>query len=557
MGRRIAGFGVSERNRSALDVTYQLSVYTLLYVVAALVTASAMPLVWSRRAAPGGTWVFCALVAGAIWAVCDAFEVSALDLPTHVFWAQMGYFGAYPIVVFMLLFSLEFTGRARSSPLVVAGLLVLPAFTILAALTNGSHHWIWTGFAVAPGLPTIVVYSHGWLYWVSTAYGYILGIVVSVLLVGHVVSKWRSARHESIAVLIAALVPWVAEIFHDVAPTVLPSADPSITLSISAAILGVAIVRLGLLETRPVVGAQLIDRLDDAVLVLDARRWIVGANATARALLGQSEPAEKWEPIPVAEKLVAWPELAVLLRNDPRYGDTKATVRAPDGRYFAFRDSPVHDESGASRGSVAALHDVTEFVRTDEALLVANRRLQDQLGEIEILQDELREQAVRDTLTGLYNRRYLSETIKREFGRAEREHYPVSVVMLDIDHFKSINDSRGHAEGDAVLRFLGAQLREHIRPGDMACRFGGDEFVLVLPNTPSEIAARRADKLRASLAESSVYWADNAESTTVSVGVAEFPRNGADTETVLAAADAAMYEAKSEGRNRCVMVSPD
>lgn len=538
-------------------MTYHLSIYTLLYVVAAVITASATSLVWARRTAPGGTWLFSALITGIIWAVCDAFEVSALDLSTHVFWAQMSYFGAYPIVVFMLLFTLEYTGRPRPSPLTVAGLLVLPAFTVLAALTNSSHHFIWTGFTQLPGTPSFVIYSHGWLYWVSTAYGYILGIVVSILLVNHVASNRSIARGEAIGVLSAALVPWAAEILYDVAPTALPGVDPSITLSISAVILGVAIVRFRFLGVGPPTRARLIDRLDDAVVVLDSKRWIVDANITARALLGQSEPTERWEPVPIAEKLAAWPELARLLQDDPRHGDASTTVRSPDGRYYAFRDNPMHDESGASQGSVAVLHEVTEFVKTDEALKIANKRLQDQLGEIEILQDELREQAVRDTLTGLYNRRYLSETMGREFGRAEREHYPVSVVVLDVDHFKDINDTRGHAEGDQALRFIGAQLREHTRPGDMACRFGGDEFVLVLPNTPSEIAARRADKLRSGLSESSVYWAEDAGPTTISAGVAEFPRNGTTVEAVLGAADAAMYEAKTQGRNRCVLVRSD
>jgi PleD family two-component response regulator len=170
---------------------------------------------------------------------------------------------------------------------------------------------------------------------------------------------------------------------------------------------------------------------------------------------------------------------------------------SPDGRHFSLSDNLVLDGAGACTGTIAIFRDITEYVSTHAALQEANRRLMDRIIEIEQLHDELREQAVRDALTGLYNRRYLAETLERELGRALREGYPVSLIILDVDNFKQVNDAHGHAAGDQVMRFIGAELRSQVRPGDMACRYGGDEFVLVLPNTSHEIAMRRANELRA------------------------------------------------------------
>jgi diguanylate cyclase (GGDEF)-like protein len=145
--------------------------------------------------------------------------------------------------------------------------------------------------------------------------------------------------------------------------------------------------------------------------------------------------------------------------------------------------------------------------------------------------------------------------LTREVGRAAREGYPISLVMLDIDGFKRINDVYGHATGDLVLRVLGQQLLSQTRAGDIACRYGGDEFLLVLTNTDLGAATERAEQWRSSFEESSTSVMGFGESVSVSVGVATYPVHGESVEQVFAAADGAMYSAKAAGRNR-VTVSP-
>lgn len=203
----------------------------------------------------------------------------------------------------------------------------------------------------------------------------------------------------------------------------------------------------------------------------------------------------------------------------------------------------------------AAQHELAEKIRAEEKLQRANKKLQLQLEKIESLQDELREQAIRDPLTGLYNRRYLSEALERELAQAKRGHSTISFVMIDIDHFKEVNDAFGHATGDKILQKLAAQLLNHTRTGDIVCRYGGEEFLVVLPNVSTEIASQIAEKWR-NFFEAPGALLDNMENaTTISCGVAEYPNDGSTSAEIISNADKALYIAKRTGRNRVVVWS--
>jgi diguanylate cyclase (GGDEF)-like protein len=185
----------------------------------------------------------------------------------------------------------------------------------------------------------------------------------------------------------------------------------------------------------------------------------------------------------------------------------------------------------------------------EKRLRYANERLQGQLIEIGLLQSKLREQAIRDPLTNLFNRRYLEETLDRELSRANRENYPVCVIMIDLDHFKRVNDTYGHEAGDLVLQAIANALSEHSRRGDFACRYGGEEFVVAMPNMNLEAAYERAENLRRSLTTLRVSYEDYSISVTISMGIACYPENGPTREAILRAADQAMYAAKQAGRD--------
>lgn len=199
-------------------------------------------------------------------------------------------------------------------------------------------------------------------------------------------------------------------------------------------------------------------------------------------------------------------------------------------------------------GSVAPLSSAKEQLATavaeQIALALSNLRLR----------ETLRQQSVRDPLTGLYNRRFLEEALDREIVRVERKSLPLAVIMIDVDNFKNFNDTFGHEAGDAVLRDLGSVLQRYVRGSDIACRYGGEEFTIVLPEATLEIARQRAETLREAVRElRMVHDGKSLGAITLSLGVAGFPDHGRRREHLLQAADAALYEAKNAGRNQVVV----
>jgi diguanylate cyclase (GGDEF)-like protein/PAS domain S-box-containing protein len=169
------------------------------------------------------------------------------------------------------------------------------------------------------------------------------------------------------------------------------------------------------------------------------------------------------------------------------------------------------------------------------------------------LKNFLMQQAIHDPLTGLFNRRYMEETLEREIFRVQRKEASLGIIMLDLDSFKRHNDSLGHEAGDTLLQAMGTFLRTNIRREDIACRYGGDEFVLILPEASLKITRQRAEKLRQEVQRLQVdYRGQPLGPLTISAGVAVFPSHGDRVDAVLQAADAALYQAKEGGRNRVV-----
>ena len=198
--------------------------------------------------------------------------------------------------------------------------------------------------------------------------------------------------------------------------------------------------------------------------------------------------------------------------------------------------------------------------RRENELLNANEALKRNLGEIEGLEKNLREtdqvhsrlseQANRDPLTHLYNRRYLDSSLMQALLRSKRAGHPLALIMVDIDHFKKINDTHGHQAGDQILTSLGEQLADMARADDVACRYGGEEFILVLPGMSLDTARSRAEDLRASFARTVVVYGDLNLQATLSIGIAVYPAHGKSADELIRCADMALYQAKGAGRNR-------
>jgi two-component system, cell cycle response regulator len=216
--------------------------------------------------------------------------------------------------------------------------------------------------------------------------------------------------------------------------------------------------------------------------------------------------------------------------------------------YFNVRGVPLK-KGDQIIGAIYISEDVTVLKKAKDELTLANEKLRTQMEEL-LLQSELREQVIRDPLTSLHNRRYLNETLDRELARAIREVYQVGLVMIDIDKFKEINDTHGHDAGDLVLKTLALQLTQLTRGGDLVCRLGGDEFLVVLINANAANTFKRAELYRKTFQESVIVLNGSEIRATLSLGIAIFPDQGDTGSQVITEADRALYESKREGRNR-------
>lgn len=173
------------------------------------------------------------------------------------------------------------------------------------------------------------------------------------------------------------------------------------------------------------------------------------------------------------------------------------------------------------------------------------------------LQESLRSQSVRDPLTGLFNRRYLEESLEREIGRAKRNQKSFCVVMMDVDHFKDFNDAHGHDAGDQALKETAALMEAQLRRTDVACRYGGEEFILILPEASLHDARQKAEALRQACHDLQIsLGTGDTTHITLSLGVAAFPLHGSSGEALLQAADNALYQAKRKGRDQVVCATP-
>jgi len=221
--------------------------------------------------------------------------------------------------------------------------------------------------------------------------------------------------------------------------------------------------------------------------------------------------------------------------------DTRHRLRRRDAELFDV-NTRLHEE-------------IEERIKAQEKLEVANSTLQSQILEIQSLQAKLREQAIRDSLTSLFNRRFLEETLDRELSAAARSRSLLTIILLDLDHFKEFNDQYGHEAGDTVLRVVGSLLRGNTRSSDVSCRYGGEEFIVVLPGANLELARERAEFLRFTFEQTEIAFSGKILKATLSAGVAAYPTHGSTREELIRAADSALYGAKRSGRNRVILAT--
>jgi diguanylate cyclase (GGDEF)-like protein len=522
--------------------------YVLIHSTAVFFALLVSALAWRRRDLPGGKALSLLMLAVGEWSLMTALEVGAVGVPAKIFWSKLQYLGLSVSVPLFIVFALSFTRNTRwltRRNLIFLG--IIPGINILIAATNEWHHLTWTGFIETNNGTNLLVYEHGAWFWFFMVFVNSSIIIASYLFVRGLLHPSRLHRHQAGILVLGTLPPWIGNALYVFDLNPVPGLDLShIGFIGSGIVLLIGISGFRLLDLVPVAREWLIEHLGDGVLVIDEQNRIVDINPAARELLDVGRGAVGQ---PMERAFSRWPEVLELIDagKDLR---TELHYDQPDERVIDLRISSLSNRRGLMAGKLILLHDITHQNQTRSQLEQANVRLQAQITEIEGLHEQLREQAIRDPLTGLFNRRYLDETLPRELSRAGRENYPVTVIMLDVDSFKNVNDSFGHAAGDLMLRALGIILQEKTRRGDIACRYGGEEFVVVMPGLSLLQAKNRAEQIRAAFENRKVKWGKDRLRATISLGVATYPRHGKTEEEIMRSADFALYAAKAAGRNR-------
>jgi diguanylate cyclase (GGDEF)-like protein len=529
---------------------WQFPGYAFALILAVLFACGIAVIAWPKRGARGGTAFALMMMATATWELFRVLEAVAVLPQVKIFWARFEYFGIATVPVLWFLFTREFSRRDRAGAgLGPAWLWIVPALTLVLVFSNEYHGWFWAEIKPASGQPGVhLVYTHGVGFWIAAIYNYLLILTGTLALLVAIARRTDVDRHQAIALLAGAIITWIANIAYLGGLSPVPGLDPTpFSFILTGMIYAYTLYRYRLFDPVPVSRHALLDNMIEGVLVLDNDRRIADLNSAAMRFLGLS--GDSCIGADATVRLADWPQLLPYCSGEREVRGEIYVL----GRHLNVRAVPLYESSHRRHGLLLVLRDVSTHRAAEEALLDANSRLQAHVAEIEALQIKLREQAIRDSLTGLFNRRYLEETLQREFAQAARAGSPLGIVMIDIDHFKQLNDAHGHRAGDAALQALGTLLIANTRGGDVACRYGGEEFVLALPGATLEVARERAERLRQAVEALRVEHDGATLSMTISAGIAAYPVHGARVDQVLDSADQALYQAKNNGRNQCVV----
>jgi diguanylate cyclase (GGDEF)-like protein/PAS domain S-box-containing protein len=519
--------------------------YSALLAITAIVAAINEVIAWNRRSAPGARPLSLINLAAAFWALTYALMWASTKLRAEIFWLNATYFGVVVIPTAYLVFVLQFSGNENwLTPRRLALLCIEPLLTVIIVWTNPYHHLFYLSFSQVEIDPFITLqWVRGPWFWVNVVYSYPLLLVAFIILLRSFLSAQGPYRWQAGITLAGSFIPWAANIYTETGLSPFGNLDLTpIAFSLMGLMFALALLRFRLFDLVPIARSLIVERMSDGIVVLDRLNRVIDINPTARELTGFRD---SFIDKVAGDVFSAWPDMIDLHRVLYAAHAEIRTTGNP-GRFVDLQIDPIHDRRNRFLGRVIILRDIT-------ARKIFEQDLQEKYTVIQELQAKLREQAIRDPLTELYNRRYMEDALERELAKAARENVPLTAIILDLDHFKLINDSYGHEAGDIVLKALALFLLAEARKTDIVCRYGGEEFVVIMPGAGLEMAHERVEAWRAKFQDSNVPYQDMDLKCTFSAGLASFPIFGTTAKSLFTAADQALYIAKQTGRNRVVV----
>ena len=506
----------------------------LINVISAIATAIALFTVLKKRGNAEDTALYLAMVLAAttIYAMAYAMELASDTLHGILFWVKIEHIGIELIAPFWLLFTLTITGRKKYiTPSRIVVLFIIPVVVIIAVFL-GKFHLNPQLTANAP-FPTLT-YQRGFFAWLGVGYLSLCLVTSYLLLIVMYLNSMPAFRKQALILLFSGTLPWIGMIISTLhlAPYNLDLAP--LTMSISGILFLVAFQRLQFLDIIPLARDIIFEGMGDGILVLDNYDRLVDHNPSLQKIFSNINSQIIGQPF--QKVFEQYPDL-IRMVNERSDDVIEIQVRSDKGE-FSYRCNLLSLSGPHNNpvGKIISFHDYTEV-----------KRLIDQLSDLAAL----------DNLTGIYNRRYFYELVQKEISRAERYNQFLSLIIFDLDFFKQVNDTYGHAAGDAVLMQVVNIFKQRLREYDIMGRFGGDEFLILLPETNLRDATALAEELRTTLERSDIHYEEHSFRIKASFGVTVKPvMNTISLQEMIHYVDAALYKAKQTGRNRIQVSTP-
>ncbi|OAN37096.1 hypothetical protein A6A03_05485 [Chloroflexus islandicus] len=499
---------------------------TALFVIGLMCLILALQIFLFLRQSPGAIALGLLLVALSWWDITYALYWIDAPAPNAQFWVDMTYLGVVSAPTLVLIFAMQISGLFETSRLLrwpfFLVMAIEPTITLLALWTDPWHNLFFAGLRTNyQG----VVLRGGLFFWSNVVYSYLLLLLSLIILVVGYARANGIFRKQILIALLSFAITWANSIIFIAGLNPLPGADNTpFAFSIASILFAYALYRYRLFDVVPIARSLVIEQMKDGVLVLDANNRIVDINPAGKLWLPHAEIGVSLQQLR--------DQLPASLQQLPFDHDQRLEVALErTGHVLDLHVTQIYDRRQRRIGRLIVWREITDFKR---------------------LQAQLQHLANYDTLTGVYNRREFVRLATLELARAQRYGHDLALILIDIDHFKSINDRFGHHTGDEALVCFAAVWTAAKRAQDIFARWGGEEFILLLPETNQQQARQLVERVRTKALTTPLAARNEHLAIKFSAGISAYTP-GETLEQLVQRADLALYQAKQNGRNQTVI----
>ncbi|QAA32141.1 hypothetical protein C1I91_11025 [Clostridium manihotivorum] len=454
-------------------------------------------------------------------------ELNSNLLPQMIFYNLIEYTALPFYPGCWLLLSLIHTKTIRTFKISVAWLIfIIPILTFFIRFTNSIHHYFYKSMTLKElwGLNFLYLEKGPWYLVFNSCM--VLYLLVSIYVYMKNYKKVTAFEKSTYKVMIlASLLPFIGLVLILVNPMQLGLNYIALLLPFSLSLILVALFKYDFLRLKTLAREVLFEKSTEAMILLDNTNRIMDHNTTAESIFSELKGQVNGKTIEYV--LYRHPDFIEALKSDCNQ-DIKSICGSSEV-YFEIKILKITDDFGCTVGRLINLVNITERKNAQEALSIL---------------------ATTDSLTDLYNRSRFEELAKLTMERAKLYNTTFSLLMIDIDHFKIINDTYGHGAGDAVLKHLGTQMKDYFRKTDILARLGGEEFIVILPDTELEDGENLSEVFRNMISKRPVVYQDKSISFTLSIGISRFDPKLSNFDEIMKLADDALYQSKKNGRNK-------